>query len=136
MKKNSPPIKTLDISAKNTNGFIVPKVHFDASTGVCELSGESSIENTLDFYGIMLSWLDSYMKNGNSIIFNFKLTYFNTSSSKGILELMKKLKNYMELGSDVKVNWYYDKDDETILEEGQDYIEYTNLPISLISYTN
>jgi hypothetical protein len=40
----------------------------------------------------------------------------------------------LEEGVDVTVNWYYSEDDETILEEGQDYIEYTNLPINLIAY--
>ena len=60
--------------------FDVPYVSFDAETGVCEISGESYIDNTAEFYDRLLNWLDQYIKGVKKpITFRFKLTYFNTS---------------------------------------------------------
>jgi hypothetical protein len=98
--------------------FDQPSVHFDVSSGICELSGESYLENTIEFYDRLMKWLDQYMAEVQGpVTFNFKLTYFNTSSSKKILHLMLKLKKYQDAGGKVTVSWHYNKDDIE-MEEG------------------
>ena len=61
------------------------------------------------------------------------LEYFNTSSSKYILEILKRVKNVMNDGHDVLVEWYYEEDDEEMMETGEDYEDVSGLPFSLIS---
>ena len=55
---------------------------------------------------------------------------FNTSSSKCILDVFKKLETLS--GTEVKVNWYYEEDDEDMLEAGEDYQAIIDLPFKMI----
>ena len=115
--------------------FFVPGVSFNAETGVCELIGESYLEDAFSFYKDLYQWLDVYMNdNENPLTFNFRLTYFNTSSSKGILDIMNKLKEFQTKKRELTVNWHYPEDDIDNLEEAEDYIADTGLEINLISY--
>ncbi|WKN45589.1 DUF1987 domain-containing protein [Tunicatimonas pelagia] len=112
--------------------FYTPHVYFDPHKGYCLLEGESYLENTWEFYEHLCSWLREYTKTQKPLTFDFKMIYFNTSSSKGILEIMLLLKDYEDRGGEVKINWYYPEEDDDILEEAEDFIEDTQLDIELI----
>jgi hypothetical protein len=114
--------------------FFIPKVYFNANSGKCLMEGEAFLENTWEFYEQLLNWLRSYTETKRPIIFDFRMSYFNTSSSKGILEMLLLLKEYQDQGNDVQVNWYYQEKDVDILEEAQDFIEDTQLDMKLIAY--
>ncbi len=111
--------------------FFVPFVDFNSNSGRCELSGESYLENTSEFYDKLLEWLENYMENiRKPIYFNIKLTYFNTSSSRAILDILNLLKAYEDDGGQIRVNWYYEEDDLDMEEEIEDYIFDTDLDIN------
>ncbi len=115
--------------------FFVPSVDFNAETGVCEISGESYLEETVDFYAPLIQWLEDYMDNVKKpIIFNFKLTYFNTSSSRSILDILNVLKAYEDEGNKIEVNWYYDADDTDMEEEVEDFMLESEVEINLIPF--
>lgn len=127
-------MENIDISGTR-DVYFVPTVRFDAETGVCELSGESFLEETEDFYDPLKKWLKQYIEEEKKpITFNYKLTYFNTSSSRCILDMLKILKKYEDEGGDVTVNWYYDEDDLDMEEALEDYIIATGLNINLHPY--
>ena len=63
---------------------------------------------------------------------NIQLEYFNTSSSKCILDIFKKLELIYKKGSKVQINWYYEEDDEDMFEAGEDYQSIINIPFSMI----
>ncbi len=110
-----------------------PKVYLDPEEGVFEISGRSIPEDSVGFYKPILEWLDEYAQNPNEKTeFKFELEYFNTSSSKNILELLKRLEEIYEKGHDVKVIWYYDEDDEDMEETGEDYQALLKVPVELI----
>ena len=114
--------------------FFTPKVNFNAGTGTCVLEGESYLEDTWEFYDRLLSWISDYTKTGKPLSFDFKLTYFNTSSSKGILDVLKQIKNYEDQGGQVTVKWHHPEDDEDNVEEAEDFKEDTGLDIELVPY--
>lgn len=114
--------------------FFIPKVNFNANTGKCLMEGEAFLENTWEFYEKLLNWLRSYIATQQPLVFDFKMSYFNTSSSKGILEMLLLLKEYEEQGGDIQVNWYYQEKDVDILEEAQDFIEDTQLKMNLVAH--
>jgi len=125
-----------NLSIKGSHGtFFTPTVNFSAS-GVCEISGESYLEESFEFYDGLIKWIDSYFEEGaKSIELSFRLTYFNTSSSRAILDLLTSLKRHQDSGQDVTVNWYYpDPDNDEMKMEAEDYIDETGLEINLISY--
>ncbi|TAD98927.1 MAG: DUF1987 domain-containing protein [Bacteroidetes bacterium] len=126
-------LENLDIEGKSST-FFVPAVHFDAQTGICRLEGESYLENTWEFYDQLTNWLKTYIELRKPINFNFKLTYFNTSSSKGLLDILFLLKEYEKDGGEVIANWYYPADDEDNYMEAQDFIADSELNMNLIAY--
>jgi len=115
--------------------FFVPSVNFDAATGECEISGESYLENTYKFYYPLIEWIKQYVEEVNGpITLTFRLTYFNSSSSKSFLDLLNVLKKYEEQGGNITVNWYYDEED--IDEEDiEDYIIDTGVEINKFPLT-
>lgn len=114
-----------------TGDYFIPAVEFNAETGVCEIEGESLLEDTIGFYKPLIEWLDEYTTTNKPLTFNFKLTYFNTSSSKRILDILQVLKKYDESGADVTVNWYVQGDSE-IIEDIEDYKIIAKIDINII----
>lgn len=107
-----------------------PEVEFNPS-GELLLKGRSIPENSIEFYKPLIEWIESYSESPNSsTVLNVQLEYFNTSSSKCILDVFKKLESVT--GSEVSVKWYYEEDDEDMLEAGEDYEAIIDLPFEMI----
>ncbi len=69
-----------------------PKVILDADNNTFEISGRSLPEDVVAFYDPILEWLDEYAQNPlEKTVFNFKLEYFNTASSKLLLDVLLNL---------------------------------------------
>ena len=118
---------TLEGSAKT------PTITFLANEGKLELKGRSIPENSVEFYKPLNEWIDAYgVAPQSETVVDIKLEYFNTSSSKCILDLFKKLEGINGKGTDVKVNWYFEEDDEDMEEAGQDYQAIISLPFKII----
>lgn len=97
-----------------------PKVILDKDNGIFEISGRSLPEDVSAFYGPVLSWLEKYKDVPNpETSFTFKLEYFNTASSKLILDILSKIESVN--GS--KVIWYYHEDDEDMEEAGKEFAD-------------
>lgn len=113
--------------------YFIPHVELDAETGRCEIAGESYLEDTVGFYAKIIDWLEEYIeKVGKAIYMNIKLSYFNTSSSRSILNMLDLLKEYQENGGTVKVSWYYYEDDIDMETEIDDYSLDTGLEIKKV----
>ncbi|HMN06997.1 MAG TPA: DUF1987 domain-containing protein [Flavobacteriales bacterium] len=110
-----------------------PTVHFNSTTGTLELRGRSIPENPIEFYKPLIDWIDHYSRSPRpNTQLKVQLEYFNTSSSKCILDLFKKLETVRSSGNDVQVLWHYEADDEDMLEAGEDYQAIINLPFKMI----
>ncbi|WP_224998208.1 DUF1987 domain-containing protein [Cesiribacter sp. SM1] len=108
-----------------------PKIILDKSNGIFEISGRSLPEDSAEFYQPVLDWLDDYKSSPNpSTEFVFKLEYFNTASSKLILDLLSQLE---EVGG-VTVHWYYHEDDEDMQEAGEEFSELVEVPFEFSTY--
>jgi hypothetical protein len=112
-----------------------PNVILDAAENIMELSGRSLPEDVSSFYSPILNWLTEYSKKPNAkTIFNFKLVYFNTASSKLILDILMKLEEMSKAGNDVLIKWYFPEDDEDMQEAGNEYADIVEVPFEQISY--
>jgi len=109
-----------------------PSVSFNGSKGVLEIKGRSIPENSIEFYKPLVDWLEEYSESANeSTIVNVHLEYFNTSSSKCILDVFKKLESIHKAHDGVQINWYYEEDDEDMLEAGEDYESIIRVPFKM-----
>ena len=95
--------------------------------------GRSSPENSMQFYEPILSALSNDIQ-GDKVDVRIKMEYFNTSSSKCIYDILKEVKRLEAKGKKVMVRWYYDEDDEDMLEAGEDYSDLLDLPFKFIEY--
>ncbi len=110
-----------------------PKLSFDNEHGLFEISGRSIPENSIEFYKPVLDWLDAYgdlpIEKTKLLI---KLEYFNTSSSKCLVDIFRRLEKMHANSTQVEVEWYYDEEDEDMLESGEDFKEIIKVPIQLV----
>ncbi len=101
--------------------------------GYFELKGKSIPENSTEFYKPVFDWLDNYAadpKGSTKIL--VELEYFNTSSSKCILDIFRKLEAIHKAGkSTVSIAWLYDEDDEDMKETGEDYQTIVKVPFTI-----
>jgi len=104
-----------------------PEILFDAEANRLMLSGRSIPENAVDFYRPLLDWARSVTADTGMVV-QVQLEYFNTSSSKCLLDLFKRL----EVSNSLEVLWYFDSDDEDMLEAGEDYDHIVGLPFKFV----
>lgn len=110
-----------------------PTVSFDTNKGFLEIKGRSIPENSIEFYKSLVDLLEKYAGQPQpDTNVNIQLEYFNTSSSKCILDVFKKLEGINKNGSKVTINWYYEEDDEDMLEAGEDYQAIINVPFKMV----
>ena len=108
-----------------------PKIILDKGNGIFEISGRSLPEDSAEFYQPVLDWIDEYKENTNdSTEFMFKLEYFNTASSKLILDVLSNLEDI----EGVTIIWYFHEDDEDMEEAGEEFSELVELPFEFKTY--
>ena len=109
-----------------------PTVVFDIA-GILEIKGKSIPENSIEFYRPVFEWLDIYSQSpASKTELKISLEYFNTSSSKCLLDILRRLETINLSGkSAVKVLWFYDADDEDMMEAGEDYQALVKIPFEL-----
>ena len=110
-----------------------PTVKFDALNGLIEISGKSIPEDTYEFFKPLNERVDKYIQTPQKqTIVNINLEYFNTSTSKVLFNVLKKLEKLHEANSKVIINWYYEEDDEDIQEAGEDYSSVIKIPFNMV----
>jgi hypothetical protein len=108
-----------------------PNVRLDKTAGIFEISGRSLPEDSVSFYNPVMDWITTYGKDPNtSTEFAFKLDYFNTASSKIILDILKMLAEI----KGVTILWYSLTDDEEVKEAGEEFSEQVNIPFVFKNY--
>ncbi|MEX2230542.1 MAG: DUF1987 domain-containing protein [Cyclobacteriaceae bacterium] len=108
-----------------------PKIILDKNKGIMEISGRSLPEDSTEFYKPVLDWIEHYANDANpSTDFVFKLEYFNTASSKLILDVLYALEDIKGL----KVQWYFHEEDEDMEEAGQEFSELVEIPFEFLTY--
>jgi hypothetical protein len=102
-----------------------PEVEFDFEKNHLRLRGESYPEDVAAFYGPVFEALDEYLADlcGGACRFDFELIYFNSSSAKAIMSLLEKLDEAAGAGAAVTIGWYYDEEDDTMRELGEEFGE-------------
>jgi hypothetical protein len=124
-------MKKLEI-AKKAN---TPSVVFDPNAGHLRIDGRSIPENPGEFYDELIDWLKEYFKSSKDFtIFDLNLEYVNSGSSKYLLDLFRVIKDETSKGKKITINWYYEEDDEAIMNLGEHYKSTLKIPFNLIEY--
>ncbi|HEY9122799.1 MAG TPA: DUF1987 domain-containing protein, partial [Bacteroidales bacterium] len=110
-----------------------PSVTFDAEKGECTIAGESYMEDCYKFYTPLIDWLTEYCNTHTAIVFNFKLYYFNTQSSRMVLKIIEVLMHFKEKGGNPEINWFYYESDPDMIDEVEDFKRESGLEINLVA---
>jgi hypothetical protein len=108
-----------------------PKIILDKKNGIFEISGRSLPEDSTEFYKPVLEWIEAYRDAPNPTTeFVFKLEYFNTASSKLILDVLSALEDIKGM----KIVWCFHEDDEDMEEAGEEFSELVEIPFEFKTY--
>lgn len=102
-----------------------PFIHFNVANNHFKISGESSSEDSNNFYNPVLNWLDTYLNTDRrSIKFDLCISYYNTHSSQVIFQILEKM-NVHALTNNIpiEVNWFVGHLDIDMKEDGEDFQE-------------
>ena len=96
-----------------------------------ELVGRSIPENPELIYCRLEEWITLHFEKNNELNVNIQLEYINSGSSKYLYEILKRLTGYGRSGKLVILRWFYEEDDEAMLELGQHYRDTAGIPLEI-----
>jgi pyruvate/2-oxoacid:ferredoxin oxidoreductase alpha subunit len=112
-----------------------PEVILNAKTGLVSFGGKSRPEDPDLFFMPITDWIIDYIKNpAKKTTLVFKFSYFNTSTSKKLIEILLLFDVLFISGKEIEINWHYKVQDEDMLEDGEMLNELTEAPVNFIGY--
>jgi len=113
-----------------------PQVILDPADGLFEISGKSLPEDAADYYQPVLDWLGAYrQKPLAKTVFNLRLIYFNTASSKLLMDILLVFEEMVEEGHDVLIRWHAHQSDEDMQDAGKEFEEMIAVPFEHLTYS-
>ena len=100
-----------------------PGIDFKVEEGVLKVWGRSLPENATEFYKPLIDLIDDYKESplGDTKV-DLCLEYFNTSTSRIILDIVKSFAWLERSGkTNLLVTWYYEADDWDMQDAGNEY---------------
>jgi len=120
------------LKSENKGLNMTPEIDFNAETGKCVVSGYSFMDSALEFYEPVLNWMRLYFKlPAPKVDYEIRLKYFNSSSYRSIGQILDLLKGYRENGGDLNVTWFYDANDDELIEDIEDLAFSSNLDVKI-----
>jgi hypothetical protein len=110
-----------------------PLIHINLKENKFLIKGPSFSENIVDIYNPIIDWIDTNIPNlDTELVCELYFTVLNSASHKKIFQILIRLNSYLDAGKKIKVQWFYDEDDEDIMEMGEDLTELINIPFEII----
>jgi len=114
--------------------LVTPSVDFDRATGLLTIAGVSMPEDMGRFYSPLLAWMRKYAENpAPETVFRIAFSYFNTATSKVLLELFAICENIHESAHPVRIEWCYIPDDFDMIEAGENYEMILRAPFQFVA---
>lgn len=110
-----------------------PRVILDKEKGLFEILGKSLPDDIKSFYEPVLNWFEEYTYDPlPETALNIRLTYFNSATSKFLLDIFMLLEEMNQKQSVVEVNWFYPYYDEDMKQTGIEFSEMLELKFNII----
>ncbi len=112
-----------------------PHVILDSEKGIFNISGKSMPEDVAAFYEPIIQWVEAYSASPKAkTVVALKMDYFNTASSKLLLDVLIKFEEIAQNGSEVLIQWNYHSNDEEMKEAGEEYADIVEIPFEFVEY--
>lgn len=116
-----------------TGTKLSPAVNFNSANGRLSIEGVSIPEDAIRFYKPIFAWLKKYSAAPHEVTeVDFKFEYFNTSSSKCLINFLRELEKVYKAGNEVIINWYFEEEDYDMYVTGEDFKSIIKIPFNII----
>ena len=109
-----------------------PEIELDCEAQTLKFSGESYPENAARFFDPVIKWIEEFIGAGNdrTIVADFELTMFNSSTAKFLMNIFDILDHGAASEQSVTLNWRFHESNDIIQEFMEDLQEdYSGITI-------
>jgi hypothetical protein len=101
--------------------------------GIITIKGRFLVLNPTDVPVQIVSWIDSYLGNpAESTEVIIALEYLNSFGTKNLMSILKQLSKVIKQNKKIVIRWYYEEDDEDMIDRGEYISSVLNVPIEII----
>lgn len=146
MESDHPSVSKIEhMSTTSGNSSNIPELHimataetplviYNKGTATLEMKGRSILKDVTDFYLPVMQWFNFILiQKPPAFRAVFAMEYFNTHSSRVLLEMVRNMEKLQNAGGKVLIDWYYEEEDEEMKDFGEDLGHITRVPIRLQS---
>ena len=124
-------MKSLNIKGSQST----PTILCNPDSGVMTMQGDSYPENSFEFFGEVIEWVEQFLQHSASPLqLDLQLIYMNTSSVKAMMDIFDLLEAAFEQNRAVSVRWYYDPDNERVVELAEEFKEDCSFPFDILPH--
>lgn len=110
---------------------MTPEILLDSQSSLYSIKGNSRPENPMVFYKPVFEWLGSHFDSTSSkTVFTLQMDYFNTSTSKVLLDLFEFFEEKSK-DKDIHVVWQYQSGDEEMMEAAEELFNLVDISFEL-----
>jgi hypothetical protein len=121
-------LKKISISANSKT----PEISLNPD-GLIQIRGRSITGEVKELPKEVENWLDTYLMDPCDVtLIEIKLEYIGGFKTGYYVDLLRKAKRVLDHGKKLVVRWYYEEGDEDILERGECFSLYLDLPFNFI----
>jgi hypothetical protein len=110
---------------------LTPSVQFDIESNVYEIKGQCMPEDAFDFFDKIMLWFKSHCADTSMklLTLNIHMDYFNSASSKMLMNLFTDISKYQQEGKSITIVWHCYEDDVDLVDAIEEYQEITSVKI-------
>jgi hypothetical protein len=98
--------------------------------GIIKIKGRGLVGNNAEVVKSIMSWIDEYIKSPAEITYVIiAFEYLNSLSTSLLVSILRKLTEVIIQSGKLDIQWYYEEDDEDIMERGEYISSSFNIPI-------
>jgi hypothetical protein len=114
-----------------------PEIYLNPD-GTFRIEGRGLSVNRTHITDQILEWLDLYLENPAEVTYvSITFEYLNSHSTSTLFTMLKKISQVLLQSKKLVIKWFYEEDDEDILERGEYIASVLNIPIEfLVTHKN
>jgi hypothetical protein len=105
--------------------------------GIIKIKGRGMVLKHTESFDLAMEWLDGYMLNpAETTLICICFEYLNSFCTVRLVHILQKISKVTLQNKKYSIHWYYEEEDEDILERGEYISSSFDMPITFILTSN